>query len=70
MPKYHEHVFSLFQTLKPRHEIEGSGMALAMVAKMVKRLNEQIQIRSDAVRSRRTLIEFDWPCLTPTPKEI
>ena len=34
-PEYAERVFQMFQTLKPRDEVEGSGMGLAIVQRIV-----------------------------------
>src|SRR5262249_4378870 len=34
-PEFHEQVFQMFQTLRPRDEVEGSGMGLALVKKIV-----------------------------------
>lgn len=34
---YQERVFTMFQTLKPRDEVEGSGMGLALVKKPLNR---------------------------------
>ena len=34
-PQFHERIFGLFQTLRPRDEVEGSGMGLALVRKQV-----------------------------------
>ena len=35
--RYRSRVFGMFQTLKPRDEVEGSGMGLAIVKKLVER---------------------------------
>src|ERR1700677_177634 len=45
-PEYHERIFKLFQTLKRRDEVEGSGMGLAVVKKLVERQNGAITVRS------------------------
>ena len=34
-PEYQERVYIMFQTLRPRDEVEGSGMGLALVKKIV-----------------------------------
>ena len=34
-PKHHERIFNLFQTLKPRDVVEGCGMGLATVKKLI-----------------------------------
>ncbi len=59
IPKeYHEKVFEMFQTLKPRDEVEGSGMGLAMVKKIIERFGGTITIES---HKRGTSIKFTWP---------
>ena len=59
-PKFHEKVFHMFQTLKPRDEVEGSGMGLAMVRKIVERHGGKIRLVSD-VGMRGAKFEFEWP---------
>lgn len=45
-PKYHEKIFAMFQTLKPRDQVEGSGMGLAMIKKIVITYGGSISILS------------------------
>ena len=59
-PDFHEKVFQMFQTLRPRDEVEGSGMGLAMVRKLVERYGGKIQVVSEA-RVRGAEFKFDWP---------
>lgn len=56
---YRESVFAMFSTLKPRDQVEGSGMGLALVKKIVERMGGRCGI--DAVAARGTLFWFDWP---------
>ncbi|PIL18031.1 hypothetical protein P775_21660 [Puniceibacterium antarcticum] len=58
-PKYHEKVFGLFQTLRPRDEVEGSGMGLAMVKKNVEVFGGTLHLISDGARG--TTFEFTIP---------
>ncbi|OIR06567.1 phytochrome-like protein cph1 [mine drainage metagenome] len=58
-PEYHERVFIMFQTLRPRDEVEGSGMGLALVKKIVETYGGSIRIESDGMRG--TSIRFTWP---------
>jgi PAS domain S-box-containing protein len=58
-PQYHERVFTMFQTLRPRDEIEGSGMGLALVKKIVETYGGNISITSDGLRG--SSIRFTWP---------
>ncbi|TFW73017.1 PAS domain-containing sensor histidine kinase [Methylotenera oryzisoli] len=58
-PEYHERVFVMFQTLRPRDEVEGSGMGLALVKKIVETYGGKTSITSDGIRG--TSILFTWP---------
>ncbi len=58
-PEYHERVFVMFQTLRPRDEVEGSGMGLALVKKIVETYGGKASITSDGKRG--TSIHFTWP---------
>ena len=57
--QYHERVFIMFQTLRPRDEVEGSGMGLALVKKIVETYGGSTSIVSDG--SRGSSIHFTWP---------
>lgn len=59
--KYRESVFGMFTTLKPRDEVEGSGMGLALVRKLVQRLGGECGILS--ADGGGTHFWFDWPRL-------
>ena len=51
--------FMLFQTLKPRDEVEGSGMGLALAKKLVESEGGKIWIEANAPRGTRVC--FTWP---------
>ena len=57
--QYRETVFDMFTTLKPRDEIEGSGMGLALVRRLVRRMGGYCGI--EARNGRGTHFWFDWP---------
>jgi len=57
-PKYHEKVFEIFQTLKPRDEVEATGMGLAIVAKVIETFGGMITIASEGWG---TSFRFTWP---------
>jgi signal transduction histidine kinase len=49
----------MFKTLKPRDEIEGSGMGLAIIKKLIERQGGKIWVDSQAGK-RGTNFIFDW----------
>jgi len=56
--KFQERVFGMFQTLKPRDELEGSGMGLALIKKIVETYGGKISVYSEGRGCRFT---FTWP---------
>jgi signal transduction histidine kinase len=58
-PVFHERIFRMFQTLKSRDELEGSGMGLAIVKKSVESHGGTIRVES-APPSRGTAFVFTW----------
>jgi PAS domain S-box-containing protein len=61
--EYHEVVFEMFQTLRPRDAVEGSGMGLAFVRKIVGKMSGRCGI--EPVRGRGAHFWFDWPVPAP-----
>lgn len=60
-PKYHDKIFGLFQTLRPRDEIEGSGLGLAIIRKVVERYGGAITVASDPNSARGSIFRLDFP---------
>lgn len=58
-PQYHERIFGIFQTLASRDRVEGSGLGLALVKKIVQRQGGQVTIDSD--EGRGAAFQFTWP---------
>ncbi len=58
-PRFHDKVFGIFQTLRPRDELEASGMGLAVVKKLVETYQGNISIISDGESG--TEMSFTWP---------
>lgn len=58
--QYHHHVFGMFQTLKARDEVEGSGMGLAFVKKLIESQGGAVDILDNG-DGRGTGICFSWP---------
>ncbi len=59
-PEFHERIFQLFQTLKRRDDVEGTGMGLAIVKKLVERQNCHITVHSQG-NGTGTQFRFQWP---------
>jgi PAS domain S-box-containing protein len=65
LPQFHDKIFQLFQTLKRRDEVEGTGMGLAIVKKLVERQNCRITVHSQG-NGAGTQFRFQWPILPLT----
>jgi PAS domain S-box-containing protein len=57
-PEYHQQVFQMFQTLRPRDEVEGSGMGLALVKKIVE--NQRGHVMLDSAPGQGATFRFTW----------
>jgi signal transduction histidine kinase len=58
-PEFHERIFRMFQTLKPRDEVEGSGIGLALVRKIVEGLGGTVCVQS--AEGQGASFRFTWP---------
>jgi signal transduction histidine kinase/CHASE3 domain sensor protein len=58
--QFRSRVFGMFQTLRPRDEIEGSGMGLAIVKKLVERQIGPIWL-TEGLAGRGLAVHFTWP---------
>lgn len=57
--RYHEQIFELFKTLQPRDEVEGSGMGLSIIKKLLDYHNGSIVVESDGTNG--SCFTFTWP---------
>lgn len=57
-PQHHQRVFELFQTLKSKDLVEGSGMGLSIVRRTVERLGGDVQIESDGDRGTSFVVKL------------
>ena len=60
-PEFHQKIFTIFQTLRPRDEVEGSGMGLALVKKAVEQQGGTLTLHSNLGEARGTAFTFTWP---------
>lgn len=58
-PEHQDKIFTMFQTLKPRDLVEGSGIGLALVKKTVEGRGGTIRVESDGVSG--CWFYFTWP---------
>jgi signal transduction histidine kinase len=57
--RYHEQIFELFKTLQPRDVVEGSGMGLSIIKKLLDYHNGSIVVESDGENG--SCFTFTWP---------
>ena len=57
--EYNDTVFEMFKTLKPRDEVESSGMGLALVRKIVRQRGGDCGVEASIGRGSR--FWFEWP---------
>jgi PAS domain S-box-containing protein len=57
--EYAERVFEMFQTLRPRDQVEGSGMGLAIVSRIVNWQGGRVWFEP-VPRGRGTIFKFQW----------
>lgn len=55
----HINIFKMFKTLKPRDEVEGSGMGLAIIKKIVKYYGGYVSVESEI--GKGSIFCFTWP---------
>jgi|GEM_PF-4389721 len=58
-PQFHERIFEVFLTIKPRDEVEGAGMGLALVKRLVEAFGGKVNVES--ALGRGAIFRFDWP---------
>ena len=65
-PEYHEKIFTIFQTLKPRDEVESTGIGLSVVKRIVDHYGGQVWVESR--EGEGATFKFLWP-MNPKVKE-
>lgn len=58
-PAYHRQIFEIFSTLRARDEVEGSGMGLTVVQKVVETRGGRVWVESAA--GAGAIFRFTWP---------
>jgi PAS domain S-box-containing protein len=58
-PAFHDRIFQMFQTLRPRDQVEGSGIGLAVVEKIIDNVGGTIGV--DSVPGKGATFRFTWP---------
>jgi PAS domain S-box-containing protein len=67
--QYAERVFEMFQTLKPRDQVEGSGMGLAIVNRIVQWQGGRVWFEP-APSGRGTVFKFQWKKQQPVAANV
>lgn len=62
-PAFHEKIWGIFQTLQPRDQVEGTGIGLALVKKIVESRGGSAWVESD--EGRGATFHFTWPDEAP-----
>ncbi|MGF1657889.1 MAG: ATP-binding protein [Rubrimonas sp.] len=62
-PDLQERIFEMFQTLRPRDEVEGAGMGLALIRKAARIHGGLLQIESPVSGGRGCAFRLVWPSL-------
>lgn len=57
--QFHERIFGMFQSLKPRDQVEGSGIGLTMLKKTVEHYGGQLTLESSP--GAGSTFSFTWP---------
>ena len=58
-PAHHKKIFKMFETLRPRDEVEGSGMGLALIKKFANFAGGDIRVESTPSKGSRFFVT--WP---------
>jgi PAS domain S-box-containing protein len=66
--QFHDQIFEMFRTLRPRDQVEGSGMGLAMVRKHINICGGTLRLES--APGRGSTFRFTWPKRQQLRKEL
>ncbi|KFE71962.1 two-component sensor histidine kinase [Hyalangium minutum] len=62
-PEYHERIWGIFQTLRARDQVEGTGIGLSVVKKIVEARGGSVRVES--AEGQGATFFFTWPTSTP-----
>lgn len=65
-PSFHERIWGIFQTLKPRDEVEGTGIGLSVVRKIVASMGGRAWVESEL--GEGACFRFTWPTEMPAER--
>ncbi|MBK8693405.1 MAG: GAF domain-containing protein [Deltaproteobacteria bacterium] len=65
-PAYHERIWAIFQTLKPRDQVEGTGIGLSVVRKIVASMGGRAWVES--AEGEGACFRFTWPREMPAER--
>jgi signal transduction histidine kinase len=60
-PEFQQRIFGVFQTLAPRDQVEGTGIGLAMVKKLVETRGGRLSVESEV--GAGAIFSFTWPTM-------
>ena len=60
-PEFHDRIWGIFQTLAPRDKVEGTGVGLSVVKKIVESRGGQVSL--DSAPGRGAAFRFTWPSI-------
>jgi PAS domain S-box-containing protein len=63
-PEYHDRIFGIFQTLQARDQVEGTGIGLSLVKKLVESRGGTVRVES--AEGEGAVFRFLWPANTET----
>ncbi|HEY8164800.1 MAG TPA: PAS domain S-box protein [Gemmatimonadaceae bacterium] len=58
-PQFHERIFGIFQTLEARDKVEGAGIGLSVVKKIVEAKQGRVWVESEP--GKGATFRFEWP---------
>jgi PAS domain S-box-containing protein len=58
-PEYHDRIFGIFQTLEARDRVEGTGIGLSLVKKIVQTRGGRVWVESE--EGKGATFRFSWP---------